>query len=33
MGRWINGNASRIWLIVTIVLMTVAAIGVVVTAH
>ena len=33
MGRWINGRLSRIWLIITIVLMTVAAIGVVVTAH
>jgi NRAMP (natural resistance-associated macrophage protein)-like metal ion transporter len=33
MGRWTNGRRSRIWLIVTIVLMTVAAIGVVVTAH
>jgi NRAMP (natural resistance-associated macrophage protein)-like metal ion transporter len=32
MGRWINGRASRIWLIVTIVLMTIAAVGVVVTA-
>lgn len=33
MGRWINGRLSRIWLIVTIALMTVAAVGVVVTAH
>jgi NRAMP (natural resistance-associated macrophage protein)-like metal ion transporter len=33
MGRWINGRASRIWLVITIVLMTVAAIGVVVTAR
>jgi NRAMP (natural resistance-associated macrophage protein)-like metal ion transporter len=33
MGRWINGSLSRIWLIITIVLMTIAAIGVVVTAH
>jgi NRAMP (natural resistance-associated macrophage protein)-like metal ion transporter len=32
MGQWINGHISRIWLIVTIVLMSVAAIGVVVTA-
>jgi len=33
MGRWINGRASRIWLIITIALMTVAAFGVVITAH
>ncbi len=33
MGRWINGRGSRIWLSVTIVLMTIAAFGVVVTAH
>jgi NRAMP (natural resistance-associated macrophage protein)-like metal ion transporter len=33
MGRWINGRASRIWLIITIVLMTIAALGVVITAH
>ena len=33
MGRWINGRWSRIWLVITIVLMTFAAIGVVVTAH
>ena len=33
MGRWINGPMSRIWLGITIVLMTIAAIGVVVTAH
>ncbi len=33
MGRWINGRTSRIWLIITIVLMTVAALGVVVTAR
>jgi NRAMP (natural resistance-associated macrophage protein)-like metal ion transporter len=32
MGKWTNGRASRIWLIITIVLMTIAAIGVVVTA-
>lgn len=33
MGRWINGRASRIWLWITIVLMTIAAFGVVVTAR
>jgi NRAMP (natural resistance-associated macrophage protein)-like metal ion transporter len=33
MGRWINGRTSRIWLIITIAIMTFAAIGVVVTAH
>ncbi|HEY5349128.1 MAG TPA: Nramp family divalent metal transporter [Candidatus Lustribacter sp.] len=33
MGRWINGRASRIWLVITIVLMTIAAIGVVFTSH
>ena len=33
MGRWINGRWSRVWLVITIVLMTLAAIGVVVTAH
>jgi Mn2+/Fe2+ NRAMP family transporter len=33
MGRWINGTLSRIWLAITIVLMSVAAIGVVVTAR
>jgi NRAMP (natural resistance-associated macrophage protein)-like metal ion transporter len=32
MGRWINGRSSRIWLVVTIGLMTIAAFGVVVTA-
>jgi Mn2+/Fe2+ NRAMP family transporter len=32
MGRWVNGLWSRIWLIVTIVLMGFAAIGVVVTS-
>jgi NRAMP (natural resistance-associated macrophage protein)-like metal ion transporter len=32
MGRWINGLWSRIWMVVTIVLMTLAAIGVVVTS-
>jgi NRAMP (natural resistance-associated macrophage protein)-like metal ion transporter len=33
MGRWINGRISRIWLVITIVLMTIAAIGVVFTSH
>jgi Mn2+/Fe2+ NRAMP family transporter len=33
MGKWINGRRSQLWLIVTIVLMAIAAIGVVVTAH
>jgi len=33
MGRWINGRASRICLILTIALMTIAAIGLVVTAR
>ena len=33
MGRWINGRASRVWLVITIALMTVAAVGVVITAH
>jgi Mn2+/Fe2+ NRAMP family transporter len=33
MGRWTNGRFSRVWLVITIVLMTVAAIGVIVTAH
>ncbi|HTW84585.1 MAG TPA: divalent metal cation transporter [Candidatus Sulfotelmatobacter sp.] len=32
MGRWINGRGSRIWIGITIVLMSVAAIGLVVTA-
>jgi Mn2+/Fe2+ NRAMP family transporter len=32
MGRWINGLTSRIWMLLTIVLMTLAAIGVVVTS-
>jgi NRAMP (natural resistance-associated macrophage protein)-like metal ion transporter len=32
MGKWINSNRSRIWMIVTIALMTLAAVGVVVTA-
>jgi NRAMP (natural resistance-associated macrophage protein)-like metal ion transporter len=32
MGRWVNGLWSRVWLIVTIVLMGCAAIGVVVTS-
>ncbi len=32
MGRWINGRASRVWLWITIALMTVAAIGVVLTS-
>jgi Mn2+/Fe2+ NRAMP family transporter len=32
MGRWVNGVWSRVWLIVTIVLMGCAAIGVVVTS-
>ena len=33
MGRWINGRASRVWLWITIVLMTLAAVGVVATAR
>jgi NRAMP (natural resistance-associated macrophage protein)-like metal ion transporter len=33
MGRWVNGRASRVWLIITIVLMAIAAIGVVVTSR
>jgi Mn2+/Fe2+ NRAMP family transporter len=33
MGRWINGRASRIWMAITIVLMSIAAIGVVVTSR
>ena len=33
MGRWRNGLRSQIWLWITIVLMTVAAIGVVITSH
>jgi Mn2+/Fe2+ NRAMP family transporter len=33
MGRWINSLRSRIWMIVTIVLMTIAAVGVVVTSR
>jgi Mn2+/Fe2+ NRAMP family transporter len=33
MGRWVNGRRSQAWLCVTIVLMTFAAIGVVVTSH
>jgi NRAMP (natural resistance-associated macrophage protein)-like metal ion transporter len=32
MGEWINGRRSQFWLIVTIVLMAIAAIGVVVTS-
>jgi Mn2+/Fe2+ NRAMP family transporter len=33
MGRWCNSLRSQIWLWITIVLMTIAAIGVVVTSH
>jgi Mn2+/Fe2+ NRAMP family transporter len=33
MGEWVNGRASRIWLWITIGLMTLAAIGVVVTSR
>jgi len=33
MGRWVNGRRSQIWLGITILFMTVAAVGVVVTAH
>ncbi len=33
MGRWRNGRRSQIWLWITIGLMTVAAIGVVLTSH
>ena len=33
MGSWTNGRASQFWLAVTIVLMTLAAIGVVVTSR
>jgi Mn2+/Fe2+ NRAMP family transporter len=33
MGRWRNGRRSQIWLWITIVLMTIAAIGVVLTSH
>jgi hypothetical protein len=33
MGRWINSLRSRIWMIITIVLMTIAAVGVVVTSR
>ena len=32
MGQWINGNVSRCALVITIILMTIAAIGVVVTS-
>jgi NRAMP (natural resistance-associated macrophage protein)-like metal ion transporter len=32
MGLWTNGRTSRIWLVITIALMTIAAIGVVVTS-
>jgi Mn2+/Fe2+ NRAMP family transporter len=32
MGRWCNGRRSQIWLWITIALMTVAAIGVVLTS-
>jgi NRAMP (natural resistance-associated macrophage protein)-like metal ion transporter len=33
MGRWVNGRRSQAWMSVTIVLMTFAAIGVIVTSH
>jgi NRAMP (natural resistance-associated macrophage protein)-like metal ion transporter len=33
MGRWTNGRLSRIWMTITIVLMTIAAAGVVITAR
>lgn len=33
MGRWVNGRRSQVWMGVTIVLMTLAAVGVIVTSH
>lgn len=33
MGRWVNGRRSQAWLCVTILLMTFAAVGVIVTSH
>jgi NRAMP (natural resistance-associated macrophage protein)-like metal ion transporter len=33
MGRWINGRTSQVWMVLTIALMTFAAIGTVITSH